>query len=379
MARITPHQSTPHRHDTGIDLPQVDDPGGAHRIIDVRSLDLGGDIVLVTDAAGTIVDVNDAFVRVTGYSRREAIGQSPRLLSSGYQDEAFYRELWGTVTRGEVWEGELVDRRRDGALRTYHATISPVRDPTGRITHFVAVERDVTRDLARQASLGSTGLIHTDRTGRCVYADVRAAALLGGSPTELLGRGLAQRLEPEDAEQLAEAVSMAAETGRVHRLDVRPRDGGTWLHIELSPLTVPSGTVIGAAGAIEDLSEQLAVHRELERRDALLTSVLDALADPIAVVADDGTILAVNVAWRRARCDEDDEVLAAGVGEDLEAGARSAADRGDAAAATLLTDLHQVRTTGTIHGPTGREPTDRRYGLTPLAWEEGGYVLRRLG
>jgi PAS domain S-box-containing protein len=346
--------------------------------IDVRSLDIVDDAVIVTDLDGTIIDVNDAFVRVTGYSRREAIGQSPRLLSSGYQDAEFYAELWRTITSGEVWEGELIDRRRDGQLRTYHATISPVKDTAGRVTHFVAVERDISRELDRQAAPGSAGLIHTDLIGACVYANARAAALFDVEATQLLGQGLAGVLEPDDAAQLREVVGLVAESGRSHRLDVRRQDsGGGVLHIELAPLTVPTGAVIGAVGTIEDLSEHVAVHRELERRNAFIVSVLDALPEEVAVTADDGTVLAVNRAWRAAQQqDPDDSVLATRVGEDIEAHARRGVDRGDERAAALLDELHRRRTIGDDAG--GDASASVGYAVTPLAWDEGGFVLRRL-
>jgi PAS domain S-box-containing protein len=351
--------------------------------IDVRSLDLVGDAVIVTDLEGTIVDVNDAFVQMTGYSRREAIGQTPRLLSSGFQDAEFYAQLWRTVTGGEVWEGELIDRRRDGQLRTYHATISPVKDTAGRVTHFVAVERDLSHELERQAAPGSAGLLHTDLTGACVYANRRAAGLFDTQPTQLLGQGLVGVLEPDDAIQLREVVGLVAESGRSHRLDVRRRGiDGRVLHVELAPLRVPSGPVIGTVVAIEDRSEQVAVQRELDRRDAFILSVLDALPDEVAVVAEDGRVLAVNRAWRAARQDDpDDMILAAEVEDDIEAHARRAAERDDHRAWALLDELHRRRTTGDDAGgagslaPGGAPPG---YTVTPLAWDEGGYVLRRV-
>ncbi len=353
--------------------------------IDVRSLDLAGDAVIVTDLDGTIVDVNDAFVRVTGYSRQEAIGQTPRLLSSGFQDKAFYADLWDTVTSGRVWEGELIDRHRDGTLHTYHATISPVKDSAGRVTHFVAVERDISGELERRGAPGSAGLIHSDLTGSCVYANRRAATLFGAEPTALLGRGLLEALDPDDAAQFREVVGRVAETGRTHRLDVRTRQaGGGLLHVDLAPLTVSSGKTIGAVGSIEDLSERVAVHRELDRRDALIESVLDALPDEVAVAADDGTLLAVNRAWRAARGQApEDAILAARVGDDVEAHARRGAEGGDQHAAALLEELHRRRTTGndagvTVTGEPSGSGATGGYAITPLAWDDGGYVLRRV-
>jgi PAS domain S-box-containing protein len=342
-------------------------------LIDLTALDLGGDVVFITDRDGTIVAVNDAFVRVTGFSRHEAIGATPRLLSSGLQDEDFYRDLWDTLLRGRVWEGQLVDRRRDGELRTHHATITPVHDGAGRITHFVAVERDLSGELSRHAGVGSTGLVHLDAGGRCVFADPRAGSLLDCQPEELLGRGLLDRLEPDDAHGLREVVERAMDTARTHRLDVRIANGAGWLGLEVQALSLSSGAVVGAAVGMEDVSERMAVHAELDRRDALTTSVLDSFDDPILVVSGDGTVLSLNAAWRAGARDSSPPVLPVGLGDDLFAVARARGDT-DGPTGALVRELHRhargLDEPGSSTRPTGG------YRVTPLAWDDGGAVVR---
>jgi PAS domain S-box-containing protein len=111
------------------------------------AIEQAGEAVIVTNAEGTIQYVNPVFEAVTGYSRAEAIGQNPRLLKSGEQGEEFYREMWQTITSGRVWKGRIVNRGKNGLLITEEATISPVRDGSGRIVNFVAVKRDVTEFL----------------------------------------------------------------------------------------------------------------------------------------------------------------------------------------------------------------------------------------
>lgn len=106
-----------------------------------------GETILVTDSTGTIQYVNPAFETVTGYTRFEAIGQTPRLLKSGKQDLSFYQSLWETITDGRIWQGRLVNKRKDGALYTEEATISPIRDGSGQIVSYVAVKRDITEHL----------------------------------------------------------------------------------------------------------------------------------------------------------------------------------------------------------------------------------------
>jgi PAS domain S-box-containing protein len=100
--------------------------------------------VVVTDRNASIVYVNPAFERTTGYASAEAIGQNPRLLKSGLQSAAFYQEMWSTLSKGSTWTGELVNRRKDGTLSTEEASIAPVVDASGALSSFVAVKRDVT-------------------------------------------------------------------------------------------------------------------------------------------------------------------------------------------------------------------------------------------
>ncbi len=105
------------------------------------------DTVIISDREGTIEYVNDAFVATTGYRREEALGRTPRILSSGVHDKAFYERLWKTIQGGEPFRGIVVNRKKSGEF--YHAeqTISPILDAAGNITHFVSVAKDITDRL----------------------------------------------------------------------------------------------------------------------------------------------------------------------------------------------------------------------------------------
>ncbi len=100
--------------------------------------------VVITDTRGVIRWVNPAFERLTGYSAEEAIGETSRILRSGIQSDDFYRQMWETIEAGEVWRGELVNRRKDGSLYVEHMTIAPVRNEDGVITDYIAIKEDIT-------------------------------------------------------------------------------------------------------------------------------------------------------------------------------------------------------------------------------------------
>jgi PAS domain S-box-containing protein len=112
------------------------------------------DAIIITDRDGIIEYVNPAFETITGYSRDEAIGQTPRILRSGKQPPAYYEELWKTLAAGRVFRGTPVNRRKDGELRHAEQTITPIKDSEGRIVHFVSVLKDITdRMRAEQREL----------------------------------------------------------------------------------------------------------------------------------------------------------------------------------------------------------------------------------
>ena len=107
------------------------------------AIEQGGESIVVTDTTGAIQYVNAAFEQLTGYRRAEVLGQTPRLLKSGQQDDAFYRDLWETITHGRTWRGRMVNRRKDGNLYTEESTISPIFDSGGKIINYMAVKRDI--------------------------------------------------------------------------------------------------------------------------------------------------------------------------------------------------------------------------------------------
>ncbi|WP_457574526.1 hybrid sensor histidine kinase/response regulator [Desulfolithobacter sp.] len=119
----------------------------------VTAIEQTRESILITNRDGIIEYINPAFTSITGYTREEILGKKPSILRSGKHDQAFYRSMWQTITSGEVWQGKIVNRKKDGSLFVEMATISPVRDKEDKITHFVAVKRDITHEVELEAQL----------------------------------------------------------------------------------------------------------------------------------------------------------------------------------------------------------------------------------
>ncbi len=109
-----------------------------------RSVEQSRISIIITDKKGIIEYVNPFFLKVTGYSLGESIGENPSFLKSGHQSEKFYKNLWDTILSGRDWNGELLNKKKDGSLYWENAVISPIVDTNNEITHFIAVKEDIT-------------------------------------------------------------------------------------------------------------------------------------------------------------------------------------------------------------------------------------------
>jgi two-component system cell cycle sensor histidine kinase PleC len=264
-------------------------------LLDVAALRLGpsrdslataiehaGDSIEITDTEFRLQYVNPAFETITGYSRAEVIGRTPgSLLRSGHFDDSYYETIERTIRAGRVWRGELITRRRDGEVRYQEATISPVTESAGTVTHYIAVKRDVTaRRIAESAlerarsSLAdaiesiSEGLAMFDVDDRLVlhnrrFLDVHAflpqdRSLKGLRFEELLRQGIAAGAFA-DAAALADAEGWIDARLHQHRraaeaaIEQRMADG-RWLRV--TERKTPSGGVVGVWTDITELKRR---------------------------------------------------------------------------------------------------------------------------
>lgn len=189
-----------------------------------KQAEIADHAMFVTDREGTIEYVNPAFEASTGYTAAEAIGQTPTILNSGQQDESVYEDLWETITSGNVWEGELTNEKKTGALYQVDLTIVPITDETGAITHFAAIEQDITDELLREQTLNVLN--------RVLRHNLRTAITVIEGQTEILESDL-EHIDPRMViktiqSQTESMRKIADKTGRIRTLWERNGDGNSW-------------------------------------------------------------------------------------------------------------------------------------------------------
>jgi PAS domain S-box-containing protein len=104
-----------------------------------EALHYAANAIAITDKNGAVIWVNHSFSQLTGYNLNEIYGRSLKFLKSGKHDHAFYRNLWKTILSGDVWEGETINRKKDGSIYVEQQTIAPVRAEDGKISNFIAI------------------------------------------------------------------------------------------------------------------------------------------------------------------------------------------------------------------------------------------------
>ncbi|MBU0679256.1 MAG: PAS domain S-box protein [Verrucomicrobia bacterium] len=245
--------------------------------------------IVITDTKGIIVYVNPAFERTTGFSYEEARGQKPSILRSGHHSEAFYRELWETITRGHIWRGRFTNMAKDGTMFEVESTISPILNPESKeIIYFVAVSRDVSREKQLREEIRQVqkleavgrlagGIAHDFNnvlTSILGYAQIVLAEMEHNDPRrkdvmEIMHAG----------ERASELTKQLLTFGRKQSVQLRPLDLNRNLadmdqllrrtlgeHIEVISLRGDNlGTVNADAGAVEQVLLNLAVNA----RDAM--------------------------------------------------------------------------------------------------------------
>ncbi|MGA3212098.1 MAG: PAS domain S-box protein [Terriglobales bacterium] len=273
--------------------------------LQATALDAAANAIVITDRSGAIAWVNPAFSKLTGYSAAEVVGGNPRVLKSGKHDSQFYAGLWGTIASGQVWQGEVTNRRKDGSEYVEEMTITPVRSAAGDVTHFIAIKVDVTgRRRAEEAISRSEatlsalvkdapiGIYRVTPGGRFLSANPAVCRMLGyDSEEDLLSLDIATQIycNPEDR---AAAVQKLLQAGELRNFETTwKRKDGAEIHVRIGAHVRHDRTGETAfEGFVEDITGRKRAEAALQDREKYFRSLIENALDVIVVAGTDGTL-----------------------------------------------------------------------------------------
>jgi PAS domain S-box-containing protein len=260
--------------------------------VQTTALDAAANAIVITDHNGTIQSVNPAFMTLTGYAAREVLGKNLRLLKSGKQDGAFYRNLWQAISSGQVWSGELTNRRKDGSLYSEEMMITPLRNADGVIARYIAIKQDITGRKRAEEKLklfrtlierSGDGIHVVDpATGRFLEANESACQALGYTRDELLALTVSDVVVGFDHAMFEASNAKIEKIGRATLEVLHRRKNGTTYPVEagLSFVTLDRKYLVAI---VRDITERKRAQSALQESELRYRILFEGAAEGIIV------------------------------------------------------------------------------------------------
>jgi two-component system sensor histidine kinase/response regulator len=283
-------------NDTGLRMPPEDDLDGLMALLpglvaqqEARRVELANQrfamdqhaIVSISDTTGRMVYVNDKFCRTSGYARTELIGQNHRMMNSGVHPPGFFATLWQTITAGQVWHGEICNKKRNGQTYWVDATIVPFLDLHGAPYQFIAIRSEITARKRMAETLAASERLYrtvvnslrevvfrTDAAGRWSFLNPAWTAITGFPIEASVGRPFLDFIDPRDRDAVSDVFDAlmggARPTARAETRYLTSAGGTRWIEVFAQVDVADDGTVTGLTGSLADVTERRLAARQLQ-------------------------------------------------------------------------------------------------------------------
>lgn len=283
----------------------------AEELLRLRStaLEAAANAIVITDLQGQIEWVNKAFTKLTKYSLKEVLGQNTKILKSGEQDKTYYANLWNTILSGDVWHGEVTNRRKDGSLYEEEMSITPLLDPDGLTGHFIAIKQDITlrkiaekelhKEKERYRSLYESvpiGVFRTSIDGKILMVNPSFIQMLGYDSFEEVSQFSAKSHYAQEAGR-AIFIKEMEEKGRVQGFETKfkKKDGSIIdVRIDGSVIKTRNSSDFYFEGIVEDITHRKFVENALLEEKERYRSLYESIPIGVFRTSKDGKILMAN-------------------------------------------------------------------------------------
>lgn len=270
--------------------------------------------ILITDLKGKIEFANNSMQLISGYSLAELVGSTPAIFKSDLTPSNTYEDLWKNLKEGKEWQGKFYNKKKNGELFIAQSNIAPIKNQLGEITHYFAVEEDVTQQEQMHANLqaseqrfaelakhSKTVIWEVDETGKYTYVNAASLDVYGYHPHEVVGNMFIYNLHPDNVrEQYKKEGFAILREGKNLGSWLNPKlkkDGATiWTVSSGKPLKDSFGNVIGFRGADNDVSAQMDAEERLKKSEIKYRLLFNVSPDPILIHDKEGNLLEFNEA-----------------------------------------------------------------------------------
>ncbi|MBF0468345.1 MAG: PAS domain S-box protein [Desulfamplus sp.] len=265
-------------------------------------------IILITDKNGVIEYVNPAFTKITGYTKEEAIGKTPAILESGLHTPEFYRAMWDTILKGEVWQGEMINRNRQGELQWQFVRVSPMKDSEGNIINYVGIQEDINKQkhdelqlriLKQAVEKSPVSIIVTDQNGNISYVNPYFTALTGYTYEEILGKNPRILKGDKQSSEFYESLWKAISSGKIWNgelCNIKKNGEEFWEHAIITPISSIGDKIDHYVAVKSDITAARKAEDALRDSEYLFKSILASMEQGFWMVDNNWHTVQVNSA-----------------------------------------------------------------------------------